>query len=57
MTPLLQLLSGFGMIAAILAALSLAGYAMWWIVLVAINRVPMIGRRHRHSRWDTLNRP
>ena len=57
MMPLLQLLGGFAMIAAILAALALAGYVMWWIVLVAIHRVPMIGRRHRHARWDTLNRP
>lgn len=57
MTPLLQLLGGFAMIAAILAALALAGYVLWWIVLVAISRVPMIGRRHRHTRWDALNRP
>lgn len=57
MTPLLQLLAGFAMIAAILAVLSLAGYVLWWFVLIAISRVPMIGQRHRHSRWDTLNRP
>lgn len=57
MRPLLQLLSGFAMIAAILAALALAGYVMWWTVLIAISRVPMIGRRHRHARWDALNRP
>jgi len=56
MRPLLQLLSGFAMIGAILAALALAGYVMWWSVLIAIRRVPMIGRRHRHSRWDALNR-
>ena len=57
MTKLLQLLGGFAMIAGILAALALAGYLLWWIVLVAISRVPMIGRRHRHARWDALNRP
>jgi hypothetical protein len=56
-TSVLQLLAGFGIIAANLAVLALAGYLLWWISLVAAGRFPMIGRRHRHKNWDALNRP
>ena len=51
-----QLLGGFAMIAGILAVLAAAGYFMWWLVLVVVARLPMIGRRHRHKDWDRLNR-
>ena len=53
---LLQLLGGFATIAGILAALAVAGYVMWWLALIAIARLPMIGRRHRHRDWERLNR-
>jgi hypothetical protein len=53
---LMQLLGGFAIIAAIMGALALAGYVMWWLALVAITRLPMIGRRHRHRDWEQLNR-
>jgi hypothetical protein len=53
---LLQLLGGFAVIAAIMTALAVAGYVMWWLALIAIARLPMIGRRHRHEDWERLNR-
>jgi hypothetical protein len=30
---------------------------LWWVSLIAIRPIPMIGRRHRHTEWDRLNRP
>jgi hypothetical protein len=51
-----QLLAGFAIIAGILATLAAAGYLLWWLVLIAVARLPMIGRRHRHENWDRLNR-
>ncbi len=56
MKAVLQLLAGFGMIAALMAAVALAGYVLWWIALLAASRFPMIGKRHRHKHWDRLNR-
>ena len=50
------MLGGFAIIAGILAGLAAAGYLMWWLTLVAIARLPMIGRRHRHRDWERLNR-
>ena len=56
MTRLLSLAGGFAIIAAIIGAVMAALYLTWWVVLVAIRRVPMIGRRRRHDAWDRLNR-
>jgi apolipoprotein N-acyltransferase len=52
----LQLLGGLAIIAALMAGLAIAGYVMWWLALLAIAKLPMIGRRHRHKDWDRLNR-
>lgn len=52
----LQLLAGFVMIAALLAIQALALYVLARIVLIAVSRMPMIGRKHRHDGWDRLNR-
>ena len=53
---MIQLLGGFAIIAALMAVLAVAGYVMWWLVLLAVAKLPMIGRRHRHKDWDRLNR-
>ena len=55
MRSVLQLLGGFAIIAALMAALAIAGYVMWWLALLAVAKLPMIGRRHRHKDWDRLN--
>jgi apolipoprotein N-acyltransferase len=56
MRSVLQLLGGFAIIAALMAALAIAGYVMWWLALLAVAKLPMIGRRHRHKDWNRLNR-
>ena len=37
-------------------ALTAALYGFMWTVLYLMRFVPMIGRRHRHSDWDRLNK-
>ena len=49
------LLLGIVLIGGILAVVGIAIYAMWWLTLLTIRRVPMIGKRHRHPDWDRLN--
>jgi len=31
-------------------------YAFMWGVLCLVRFIPMIGRKHRHSDWDRLNK-
>jgi len=56
MRSAIQLLGGFAIIAAIMGTLAVAGYVMWWLALVVVAKLPMIGRRHRHQDWERLNR-
>jgi hypothetical protein len=56
-TVLQVLIGGILYIGGILAVAGITIYALWWVSLMAIRRVPMIGRRHRHANWDRLNRP
>jgi hypothetical protein len=56
-TILEVLFAGLIFVGGILAVAGIAIYALWWITLMAIRRVPMIGKRHRHTDWDRLNRP
>ena len=37
-------------------ALTGALYGFMWIVLYLMRFAPMIGRKHRHSDWDRLNK-
>jgi hypothetical protein len=36
--------------------LAAAAYALMWGVLSLVRFIPMVGRKHRHSDWDRLNR-
>ena len=36
----------------VLAAL----YAVSWAVLCVVRFIPLVGRKHRHSDWDRLNK-
>jgi hypothetical protein len=56
-TILEVLFAGLIYIGGILAVAGIAIYALWWITLLAVGHVPMIGKRHRHPDWDRLNRP
>ena len=43
-------------IAGLLLAVGALFYALAWIALAAVSYFPIIGRRHRHDRWDELNK-
>ena len=51
-----QFVFGLVIILLGLAVLGLIVSGAAWVVLVLFQRLPLIGRRHRHSRWDELNR-
>ena len=57
MRAVLQLAHGFALIAGLLAIQFALLYAIWWLVLVVVSYVPIIGRKHKHPNWDRLNRP
>jgi hypothetical protein len=41
----------------ILPLILLAGfYALSWAVLCVVRLIPLVGRKHRHSDWERLNR-
>jgi hypothetical protein len=44
-------------ITALLVAVGVAFYALVWVSLMVASSFPIIGRRHRHQRWDDLNKP
>ena len=45
------------MIMALLVAVGAAFYALVWVSLMVASSFPIIGKRHRHHRWDDLNKP
>ncbi len=55
MTDLLHMLAGLAMIAGLLIVQALALYLVARLVLIGVSFVPLIGRRHRHSGWDSVN--
>ena len=56
MRTFLSIAGGLAVIAGLLAVQTALVYGLGWLVLVAVRRVPLIGRRHRHEAWDRLNR-
>jgi hypothetical protein len=50
------LAGGILLVGGILALSGIAFFVLWWLTLVAIRRIPMIGKRHRHPDWERLNR-
>jgi hypothetical protein len=50
------LVGGIVMIGGIVMVAGIVIYVVWFLTLLAIRRVPMIGKRHRHRNWDRLNR-
>jgi hypothetical protein len=43
-------------IAGLLALVAALFYGLSWAVLIAVRFIPVSGKRHRHERWDELNR-
>jgi hypothetical protein len=53
---LLQIASALGIIGGLMTAAAAILYASLWVVLFVFRFVPVLGRRHRHDRWDALNK-
>jgi hypothetical protein len=47
-----QFLFGLVLIACALAVLALGIWLACWLVLLSVRRLPLVGRRHRHARWE-----
>jgi membrane protein required for beta-lactamase induction len=55
-TTFLQIVSALGIIAGLLAVMATLWFGFCWTVLLLLRFVPVIGRRHRHTRWDELTK-
>jgi hypothetical protein len=47
---------GFALVAAFVAVWVFGMRAFVWLVFAVSSLFPHIGRKHRHARWDELNR-
>lgn len=56
MIGVLQILGGFIGIAGLLALLALALYAVWWMVMIVVSFLPVLGKKHKHPDWDDLQK-
>lgn len=56
MTVLSVIVQMIVIIAGLLLAVGAIFYALAWIALAAASYFPIIGKRHRHDRWDELNK-
>ena len=54
---ILQLVYVVAMIIGLMAVQAAALYTIGWVVMLAFRYVPLIGKKHRHERWQQLNRP
>ena len=50
------LVYGLVIIAGMLAVIALCFYMIWWVVMIVVSFIPIIGKRHRHDRWDEFQR-
>ena len=51
----LRLLQGLAMIAGLVALVGALLYGFSWAVLSLVRFFPVIGRKHRHGRWEEMN--
>jgi hypothetical protein len=56
LNTLLQVLQSLAMIAGLVALVGALLYAFSWTVLSLVRFFPVIGRKHRHQRWDEMQR-
>jgi hypothetical protein len=56
LSTFLQIVSALGIIVGLLAVVAAVMYGFCWTVLLLVRFVPVIGRRHRHPRWDELTK-
>jgi hypothetical protein len=52
----LNLLAGIALVCGFIALWYFGVRLFIWAVFAVSSLVPFIGRRHRHARWDDLNR-
>jgi hypothetical protein len=43
-------------IGGLMAAVGALFYALCWVALSMVQFFPIIGKRHRHARWDEMNK-
>ena len=43
------------MIAGLLAIHAAALYVIWWLVMLVVRFVPIVGNKHKHRDWERLN--
>ena len=55
MWNVLQVAYGLLLIAGLLAVVGLVFYLIWWLVMIAVSFIPIIGKRGRHDRWEQFN--
>ena len=48
----IQFAFGLGLIVLMLAVETLVLIALAWLVLSMVRFLPLVGRKHRHSRWE-----
>jgi hypothetical protein len=53
---LFHIVSAVGLIVGLMAVVAGVLYAFCCAVLFLVGFVPVIGRRHRHARWDELTK-
>ena len=53
---MLNYIYGFGLIAALLGLWVVGWYVLTWLLYGFLWLFPYAGKRHRHARWDELNR-
>lgn len=56
MRTLFQIASAMGIIAGLLAVVGGLLYAVCCAVLFLVAFIPVIGKRHRHTRWEELTK-
>jgi hypothetical protein len=53
---LLQIAAAIGIIAGLMATVAALFYSFCWALLLLVQFFPVIGRKHRHARWDELTK-
>ena len=56
MRALGQIIEVLAMIAGLMAVVAGLFYAFSWLMLLVVSLFPVIGKRHRHGRWNELTK-
>jgi hypothetical protein len=51
-----QIIEVLAMIAGLMAVVAGLFYAFSWLMLLVVSLFPVIGKRHRHRRWNELTK-